>query len=97
MASKGKPPVVEVEWQDAQTVYQERMTSKELSRHSCVLRHSVGFLAEKTREEVKIAGTFDPADNEDDGLDRFEDVTIIPRPWVRKITTLVPTAAPETE
>jgi hypothetical protein len=94
VATKGKPPIVEVEWVDA-TVWHEQM-SLEDAKAKCHLDHrfTVGYLVRKDREEIVLAYAFDPAhdDGEKDGVD---ELWTLPRGWVKSIITLVPTSQAE--
>ena len=94
--AKGKPPIVEVEWLDARSVYEQIELGHVAEKCNLLPRWSVGYLVHKDRERIVIAGTFDPAEKkldrdhtpDDDG---GADFTIIPRgAWLKSLTVLVP-------
>lgn len=93
MAHKGKPAMVEVEWLDARSVYEQLDLSEAREKVKLSKRFSVGYLVHRDKECVLIAATFDPAErkverestlDEDGGADW----TIIPRGWVQSIVEL---------
>lgn len=91
MASKPgeKPDLVEVEWLDATSLY-EQLTF-EAARKGCRLdrRLSLGYVVERSRERIVICHTYDPAPEGESRPDEGADFTTIPRGWVRRITSLV--------
>lgn len=91
-----KPPLIEVEWLDA-TTNNDQLSFK-TARESCHLDHrfSVGYIVRKTREDLLICHTFDPAEYNDNHEDGGADFTTIPRGWVKSTTVLVPETGPAT-
>ena len=97
MASRGKPPLVEVEWDDATSVTEQMPLSDVPDRCTLDRRFSVGYLVKKTRESITVAQTFDPPAQEHE-VDSGADFLTIPRGWVKSMVTLAPSAdAPEKE
>lgn len=95
-----KLPVVEVEWSDARTVYEQIELGQAADKVQLSQRFTVGYLVHKDRARLIVAGTFDPAEKKHDAHqtpdeDGGADFTCIPRAWAAKITTLVPTTEAE--
>lgn len=84
MIAMKKPPLVEIEWTDARSVY-ERITWAEIAnRCKLAKQHTVGYLVDKNEERTIVAHTYDPCDGseEPDGVD----ITVIPTGWITKLT-----------
>ena len=91
-----KPKLVEVEWQDARSVYECFSLKDAVTKVQLSNRVSVGYLLVKDRERVLLAGTYDPRDEHDE--EGGADFTVIPRGWVKEIRELMPaTDTKETE
>lgn len=92
MSEVRMPQRVEVEWVDATT--KNDQMSFESAREKCKLDHrfTLGYVVKRTREELTICHTFDPACYNDDHEDGGADFTTIPRGWVRNIVVLSPAA-----
>jgi len=92
MSAPTRPPLVEVEWVDATSRYEQM--SLEEAREKCKLDHrfSAGYVVKKTREELTICHTFDAAVYDDKGEDGGADFTTIPRGWIRNLIVLTPAA-----
>jgi len=85
-----RPPVVEAEWFDARSVYEQIEVAHVADKVQLSQRFTVGYLVHRDRERVIIAGTFDPAEkkiSKDDtpDADGAADFTVIPRSWVVKL------------
>lgn len=95
MSDVKRPALIEVEWLDATTKNDQMSLSK--ARETCKLDHrfSVGYVVKRTREELTVCHTFDPAAYNDDNEDGGADFTTIPRGWVRSITVLAPATEAE--
>ena len=98
---RGGCPIVECEWLDARSVYEELELAEVSEKLHLCRRYSVGYLIFKDRERLIIAATFDPAEKKLDARftpdgDSADDFTVIPRQWAQRIITLVP-AETETE
>lgn len=79
-----KPVRVEVEWQDARSVYKDFRLEKVAEKCQLVHRFTMGYLVVKDRERLVVANTYDPADEHD--TESAADFTVIPRGWVKNIT-----------
>ena len=77
------PPLVEVIWLDAQSVYDIMLLTRAQAL-PLARRHSVGYLIHQDDERTIIAGTFDPA-NGIEQEDAVADITIIPTGWVQMV------------
>ena len=91
---RGGFPIVEVEWLDARSIYEQLSVQLVADKVQLCKRHSLGYLVHKDRERLILAATFDPAEKalnahstpDDDGV---ADFTVIPRQWAQRIITLV--------
>lgn len=90
-----KPVLVEVEWQDARSVYKDIRLEKVPDKCLLVHRFTTGYLILKDRERMIIANTYDPADQHDD--ESAADFTVIPRGWVKNVVFLAPVKKEEGE
>ncbi len=88
-----KPKIVEVVWQDARSVYDCMSYANARASVKLSERHTVGYVVDKSRDALLVAGTYDPSDEHDQ--EGGCDYTIIPRGWVKSITEL--TAGSETK
>lgn len=94
-----KPKLVEIEWVDARSKYEELGLTEAVAKCALVRRHSVGYLVLKDRDRVLICHTYDPAETEQD-IEGGCDWTVIPKGWVKSIIELNPSTAttpPESE
>lgn len=96
MASRGKPALVEAEWDDATSINEQMSLSDAQDRCTLDRRFTVGYLVKKTREALTLAQTFDPPTQEHE-VDAGCDFTTIPRGWIKSLTTLVPAGDAESE
>ena len=84
-------PVVEVEWIDAVNRLESCLLSEvKTSPHTFLVRRkTVGYLAHKDRHRIVLAKDFDaPSTNDGEQEPTVGTFTIIPRTWVRTITTI---------
>lgn len=81
-----KPKIVEVEWDDAVS-YNEQMSLRSIPI-DCKLakRFTVGYIIDKDKDRLIVAGTFDP--HTDPDKIGAADMTVIPRSWVARVTVL---------
>lgn len=102
MADQSKrPKLVEVEWHDARSIYEQIELGHVAEKCNLFHRFTVGYLVHKDKERVIVAGTFDPAEKklsenhlpDDDG---GADFTVFPRGWITAIVALE-TAEKESE
>lgn len=79
------PPLVEISWTDARSIY-ERISWSDIAKHGLAKQNTVGYLHSESEELVRVVHTFDPCDGgeEPDGVD----LTIIPRGWITNIRYL---------
>lgn len=76
-----KLPLIEVEWLDARSVYEQLPLSKARSK-GLSHRVTVGYLVRDDADAVTIAQTFDPAEP-DDEEDAVADITVIHPTWIK--------------
>lgn len=77
------PLRVEILWLDAQTVLTESLISEVLEAAPLVERFTIGYLVAKDDTRIIVAHDYDPPDS-------CSNLTVIPRDWVKRITTLAP-------
>jgi len=88
MRARGeKPPLVEVSWQDARSLFEQLPLSEAPTKITLVQRFSVGYLVARDKDRLLLCHTFDPA-NEEDEADGGADYLILPRSWVVKVREL---------
>jgi len=80
-SSKAKLKRVEVAWLDAIT-YMEHVPRAEAEKKPLASRSTIGYLISADRDCVRLASTYDESDDE------FADITVIPRPWVKKVRSV---------
>lgn len=91
-----KPKLVEVEWQDARSKYEQFSFKEAIEQVTLIHRFSVGYLVYKDRERLLICATYDPSESEHD-IEGGDDFTSIPRGWVKNVVTLTPSTPEEKE
>jgi hypothetical protein len=77
--------MIEVEWFDARTRYEEYTFKEAPEKCQLVRRVTCGYLVMKDRERLVLAHTYDPA--EEGGEEGGQDFTTIPRGWIKNIVT----------
>lgn len=83
-----KPKLVEVEWDDARSVYSQLAMREVVEKCPLVRRYTAGYLVHRDRERLIVAGTYDPEnEHEPEG---GADFTTIPRGWIKAIVDLEP-------
>lgn len=71
-----RPRRIVVVWYDT-TTHRAGYSRHEAEQLTTTERHTSGFLVNEEADVIRVAQTYDPAD------DTFDDVTVIPAPWVR--------------
>lgn len=87
MARGDAPPMVEVTWMDARSLFEQLPLSEAPAKIALVHRRSLGYLVAKDKERVLLCHTFDAAQQEDEA-DGGADYLILPRSWVVKVREL---------
>lgn len=77
--------IVEVEWEDARTEL-DAAGADEIKECGGRYSKTVGFLVEKTKKHIKLAGLFFPETKDDFPI--FKYIHIIPRSLIRKMRVL---------
>lgn len=90
-----KPKLVEVEWTDARSVYEQFPLTTAIEKCTLVQRVTVGYVVLKDRERLLLAHTYDPPNEHE--AEGGADFTVIPRGWVKEIRELQPATDGETK
>lgn len=90
-----KPKLVEVEWLDARSIYEQLSVEEIATKCVLVKRVTVGYLWKKDRESIVLGSTYDPPDEFD--KEGGTDFDVIPRTWMISMHDVVPIVEADTK